>query len=53
MANLPDGRLVVSYVDDCLPVACRTPATSNANRGYLLVQTGRPTGLAPKAPATS
>lgn len=48
VALLPDGRLVVSYVDACLPEVCKDSATSNADRGYLLVQTGGPTLLAPR-----
>lgn len=41
-ALLPDGRLVVSYVDACVPPACKNSTTSSESRGYLAVQTGGP-----------
>lgn len=40
LALLPDGRLVGSYVDACLPNSCRDSRTSTADRGHVAVQTG-------------
>jgi hypothetical protein len=42
MALLPGGRLVVSYTDACLPLACTNSKTSTANQAYVAVQTGGP-----------